>query len=387
MSYQVLYRKYRPKKFSEIIGQNHIVGTLMNAVKSGRVGHAYLFSGPRGTGKTTIARILAKTVNCANLSKISGGNIDDKLSVRRSEAKADSYFFEPCNSCELCLDFNESRNLDLIEIDAASSRGIDEVRELREGARFSPSRSKFKVYIIDEVHMMTKEAFNALLKTLEEPPAHAIFILATTEPDRLPLTIRSRCQHFHFWRPSVNQIIERLKFISREEKIKAEESALRLIAKSASGSMRDAESLFGQVITLEDKEIKKEEVEEILGVAPSEFVKNFLRHVSEKDARSAIHLVGRIYDEGYDLGEFNKNLITDLRHLLLLKIDPKFKTVLKEDLTSDEIEELEKMVVVLDAKNLENGLKIFLEANQNIKKFVYPQLALEMAVVEYCGIV
>jgi len=235
----VLYRKYRPQKFSEFVGQEHIVKTLTNAISSGLISHAYLFYGPRGSGKTTIARLFAKAVNCQNRK---GGD------------------FEPCNQCFSCKEISEGRAVDLIEIDAASHRGIDEIRDLREGIKFAPTRLKYKVFIIDEAHQLTKEAANALLKTLEEPPSHAIFILATTEIHKMIPTIISRCQRFDFRKLTVPEILKKLEIICQKEKIKIEKVALELIAQNAQGSMRDAESLLDQVSTSFDKkEIKLEE--------------------------------------------------------------------------------------------------------------------------------
>jgi DNA polymerase-3 subunit gamma/tau len=238
----VLYRKYRPKRFAEIVGQEHVVRTLTNAIASGMVSHAYLFAGPRGCGKTTIARLLAKAVNCKN----------------RKEGEA-----EPCNQCDSCLEINQGNAMDLIEIDAASNRGIDEIRDLRDGIRFVPTKSKYKVFIIDESHQLTREAANALLKTLEEPPSHAIFVLATTEVHKMIPTIVSRCQRFDFRRLKVPEIIGRLETILEKEKINFEKEALNLIALAASGSIRDAESLLDEVVSFSGKErvVKKEIVE------------------------------------------------------------------------------------------------------------------------------
>ena len=244
----VLYRKYRPKTFSEIIGQEHVVQTLTNAISSGMISHAYLFSGPRGNGKTTIARLLAKAVNCQN----------------RKNGE-----FEPCNKCSSCLEIMENRSMDLIEIDAASHRGVDEVRELRDGIGFVPTKSKYKVFIIDESHQLTKEASNALLKTLEEPPAHAIFILATTEIHKMIPTIISRCQRFDFRKLTIPEIIKRLEIIAKKEEVKVEKAALELIAIAASGSIRDAESLLDQALTYSgglNRELKAEDIKEILGL-------------------------------------------------------------------------------------------------------------------------
>jgi DNA polymerase-3 subunit gamma/tau len=239
----VLYRKYRPQVFADVVGQEHIVQTLTNAVSSGIISHAYLFSGPRGSGKTTVARLLAKSLNCQN----------------RKEGE-----FEPCNKCSSCLEIMENRSLDLLEIDAASHRGIDEMRELRDGIKFAPAKSKYKIFIIDESHQLTKEAANALLKTLEEPPSHAIFILATTEIHKMIPTIISRCQRFDFRRLTLPEIVKKLEFVAKKEGVKTDKAALELIALSAAGSIRDAESILGQVLSYQGaQEIKTETIKEI----------------------------------------------------------------------------------------------------------------------------
>src|SRR3989338_6628973 len=270
----VLYRKYRPRGFNEIVGQESVVRTLSNAIASGRLAHGYLFSGPRGVGKTTIARLIAKAANCANAAKLSSGKLDGALLAHRNTDEGGSTprsFSEgglsvPCNTCPSCLLYNDGTALDLIEIDAASNRGIDEIRELRENLRYASSSGGKKTYIIDEVHMLTAPAFNALLKTLEEPPAHVIFVLATTEIHKVPATIISRTQHFEFRRPSVSPIAERLIKISTAERVKLDPAAARVIALAGEGSLRDAESILGQIMAVEDSRITEVEVEETLGL-------------------------------------------------------------------------------------------------------------------------
>jgi DNA polymerase-3 subunit gamma/tau len=248
-----MYRRYRPRKISEVAGQEPVSDVIKNAAKAGKLSHAYLFYGPRGCGKTSVARILAKLANC-------------------EKRKSDTKFREtgePCNECERCREIDEGRSLDVVEIDAASNRGIDEIRELKEGARLTPAYSERKVFIIDEAHQLTKEAFNALLKILEEPPAHVMFILATTEYDKLPATIVSRTQRFAFRRAPVGKITEKLKKIAEAENIKISDEAIEVIASAAEGSFRDAESLFEQIVTMEDEEITLAEAERILGKAGS----------------------------------------------------------------------------------------------------------------------
>ncbi|MDP2864464.1 MAG: DNA polymerase III subunit gamma/tau, partial [bacterium] len=295
----VLYRKYRPQTFAEIIGQEHIVQTLTNAVSTGMISHAYLFSGPRGSGKTSLGRILAKAVNCGN----------------RKEGTA-----EPCNKCPSCLEIMEGRSMDLIEIDAASHRGIDEMRELKDGIRFVPTKSKYKVFIIDESHQLTKEAANALLKTLEEPPAHAIFVLATTEIHKMISTIISRCQRFDFRKLTLPEIIKRLEIISQKEKAKIEKAALELIALNSGGSIRDGESLLGQALTFSGtlgreevneasdssppfanaRVIKAEDIKGLLVLVVIILVCKFCDFIAEKKASEAINFLNDTIDKGLD---------------------------------------------------------------------------------------
>ena len=300
----VLYRKYRPQTFSEIIGQEHIVQTLTNAISSGMVSHAYLFSGPRGSGKTSIARLLAKSVNCQN----------------RKERE-----FEPCNKCQSCLEIMEGNSIDLIEIDAASHRGIDEIRELKDGILFVPTKSKYKVFIIDESHQLTKEAANALLKTLEEPPSHAIFVLATTEIHKMIPTIISRCQRFDFRKLTLPEITKRLEIISQKEKVKVEKAALELIALNSGGSIRDGESLLDQILTFagaseKGKEIKAEDIKDLLGLVEINLVSNFCDFIIQKKASEAVNFLNEIIDRGLDLQNFSKALINYLRQALILHL-------------------------------------------------------------------
>ena len=268
MAAQALYRRWRPQTFAEIIGQEHVTHTLLNALRAGRIAHAYLFSGPRGTGKTTTARVLAKAVNCL-----------------------DPQEGEPCNQCAICRSLNEGRSLDLIEIDAASNRGIDEIRELRERIAFAPSECRYKVYVIDEVHMLTKEAFNALLKTLEEPPPHAIFVLATTEPHRIPPTVLSRCQRFDFRRVSLQHLKQKLELICAKEGIRAEPAALEAIARYALGSFRDAESLLDQLASFGDEMISLKRVQDMLGAVSTEIVGRLVDYLVEGDMTSGLALI------------------------------------------------------------------------------------------------
>jgi len=364
----VLYRKYRPQNFSEIIGQEHVVKTLTNAISSETIAHAYLFAGPKGTGKTTIARLLAKAVNCENRKK---GE------------------FEPCNKCSSCDEIVRGRAMDLIEIDAASHRGIDDIRELKEGIKFSPTKSKYKVFIIDESHQLTKEAANALLKTLEEPPAHAIFVLATTEIHKMISTIISRCQRFDFRKSTLPEIIKRLLILSKKEGIKVGESALELIALNASGAMRDAEGLLNQVAILYEgskNEIKAEDIKDLLGLVETEMVSKFTGFLSEKKTFEAINYLNEVNEKGLDLEEFSKSLINYLRKGLILKIMGEGNPVSSGDyltgLTKEEIVMLKKQMSLFGQEDLRKILSTFLEAQNKIRYASIPQLPLELAIVE-----
>ena len=364
MSNLVLYRKYRPKTFTEIIGQEHVVQTLANAVSKGMVSHAYLFSGPRGSGKTTIARLLAKAVNC---EKPNG--------------------FEPCNKCYSCSEITQGKAIDLIEIDAASNRGIDEIRELREGIRFAPTRLKYKVFIIDESQQLTKEAANALLKTLEEPPSHSIFILATTEIHKMIPTIISRCQRFDFRKLTLAEIIKRLEILSKKENIKIEKSVLELIALNSGGSLRDAEGLLDQAITFagakeKSAELKVEDVKDILGIADMGLVGQFVDFLSEKKAADAIEFLNKTLEEGYDPQEFAKTLIRYLREALILKIIPNLTNPITIALTKEELLKLKAQTAIFKEEDLSRALKLFLEAENKMKYSPISQLPLELAIIE-----
>jgi DNA polymerase-3 subunit gamma/tau len=289
----VTARKWRPQRFEDVVGQEHITSTLKNAIKENRIAHAYLFTGPRGVGKTTTARILAKTLNCEN---------------RKNS--------EPCNECEMCKSIQNSQLIDIIEIDAASNRGIDEIRSLRDSVKYAPTRGKYKVYIIDEVHMLTKESFNAFLKTLEEPPEHIIFIFATTDVHKLPLTIISRCQRYDFRRIQLDRIKETLKMIAEEEKIKIDDKTLTIIAKKADGALRDAESYFDQVVAFSKGKIDAELVSQMLNLIDEELYFNISDAVLAKNFRVVFETSEKIYENGWDFNDFLEGLIEHFRNLL-----------------------------------------------------------------------
>ncbi len=362
----VLYRKYRPQTFAEVVGQEHVVQTLTNALVSGVISHAYLFSGPRGSGKTTLARLLAKSLNCQNRKKNE---------------------FEPCNKCSSCLEIMMGNSLDLIEIDAASHRGIDEIRELRDGIRFAPSKSKYKVFIIDESHQLTKEAANALLKTLEEPPGHAVFILATTEIHRMIPTIISRCQRFDFRKLTLVEIIKRLEGLIKQEKARVEKPALELIAINSTGSIRDAESLLGQVLTLGNSsgqtEIKVERVKDLLGLVETGQVSQFCDFLTQKKTGEAIAFLNEITEKGSDLQEFAKALNNYLRQALILKIAGlEIANPIIIGLTQEELEKLKSQSGAFKEDELRGILNRFLEAENKMKYSSIPQLPLELAIIE-----
>ncbi len=391
MNNLALYRKYRPKTFKEIIGQEHIVKTLTNAISSGIISHAYLFSGPYGTGKTTMARLLAKALNCCQRqqSTINKQQITNKeLGVGKRRLKV-GVSPEPCNKCSSCLEINQARSIDLIEIDAASHRGIDEIRELREGIRFVPTKSKYKVFIIDEASQLTKEAANALLKILEEPPSHAIFILATTEAHKMIPTIISRCQRFDFWKLSLSQIIKRLEIISQKEKVKIEKQALEIIALNSKGSIRDAEGFLDRSLAMagilkKDKEIKTEDIKQFLGIIDIRLIAQMIDFILEKKGTEAINFLNEIIKKGNDIQEFSKSLINYLRQCLIFKI---VGLQNKEDqiitgFTEEEFEKFQIQARAFEEKELNYILNLFLEAEDKMKYSPIPQLPLELVIIE-----
>lgn len=366
MANLVLYRKYRPKSFSEMTGQEHVIQTLSNAIKNGNISHAYLFSGPRGCGKTTLARIFAKAINCQN---------------RKGS--------EPCNECPSCLGINEGKAIDIIEIDAASHRGIDEIRELKDGIRFAPASLKYKVFIIDESHQLTKEAANALLKTLEEPPSHAIFILATTEAHKMIPTIASRCQRFDFRKLTIPEIVKRLEWIAKKENIKIEKAALELIALNSDGSSRDADGILDQALTFcktvsPKEEIKTDDLKSLLGIVDINLAAQFMDYLTQKKTKEAIDFLNETFEKGKDPYEFNRALIGYLRRGLLLKISG---TEIQQDmsitgLSKEECEKLKSQVINLKEKDILQVIKLFLEAENKMKYSSIPQLPLELATIE-----
>lgn len=356
MTAQALYRKWRPRTFEEVVGQDHVVRTLRNALISGRTHHAYLFAGPRGTGKTTTARLLAKAVNC-----------------RGPEHE------RPCNECTICVAVNEGRLLDLIEIDAASNTGVDDVRELRERVGFRPNEAQYKVYVIDEVHMLSNAAFNALLKTLEEPPEHAIFVLATTEPDKILPTVLSRCQRFDFHRISVADISSRLRQLAEREELRVDQEALELIARQATGSMRDAESLLDQLAAYDDQEITVEHMRAALGIGADETVMEITDALAQEDIAGGLGALNRAVDSGTDPRQFARQIVEHLRALLLMQLD---SDLVLPHVSEDMRPLMEVQTEAFSRRQLVQAVQLFNRAAQETKGGWQPQLPLEMAFIE-----
>lgn len=356
MAEQALYRKWRPRTFDEVVGQDHVVNTLRNALSSGRIHHAYLFAGPRGTGKTTTARLLAKAVNCL-----------------APEAE------RPCNKCSICQAVNEGRLLDLIEIDAASNTGVDDVRELRERVGFRPNEARYKVYVIDEVHMLSTSAFNALLKTLEEPPPHAIFILATTEAHKIPATVISRCQRFNFRRLSLNDVVARLERIVEQEHIQAEREALVVIARQATGSMRDAESLLDQLASYGTGSLTAAEVRAVLGIGSGDAVFQVAEALIRGDAAQGLSIINAVVEEGTDPRQFACQIVDHLRALLLLQLK---SGIIPPYITEEMLPRLEEQAAASSPRVLVRAIRLFNRAATDAKGSWQPQLPLEVAFVE-----
>src|SRR5882762_4617364 len=363
MSYQVLARKYRPQRFSEVIGQDHVTRTLKNALEQERLAHGYIFSGHRGIGKTTIARILAMALNCRGI-----------------DGKGEKPVTEPCGECASCTEIRAGNSVDVIEIDAATNRGIDEIRELREGARYRPARDRYKIYILDEAHQITDAAFNALLKTLEEPPPHIVFMMATTQPEDIPQTIRSRCQHFSFHAVKFEQILAQLRDLAGREKIAADEDALALLAEAGDGSVRDALSILDQAIASSEGRLTAETVRQLVGAAPSGTVEQVMRAVAESDTRTVLQLVDRLMTEGQSPVHFAREVVRFLRNALMAKVAGADSELLQ--VSSDERARTAGIAALFSEEDLTRHLQIMLRTHGDLGYRQEQRFHLELGLIK-----
>lgn len=360
MSYTALYRKFRPVEFEDVKGQDHIITTLQNQIKANRIGHAYLFCGTRGTGKTTVAKIFAKAVNCE--SPVNGS---------------------PCGKCAMCQSIAAGTSMNVIEIDAASNNGVDNIREIREEVAYRPTEGKYKVYIIDEVHMLSIGAFNALLKTLEEPPEYVIFILATTEVHKIPITILSRCQHYDFKRITIDTITARMQELMDTEKVEVEEKALRYIAKAADGSMRDALSLLDQCIAFYlGQKLTYEHVLEVLGAVDTDVFSKLLRNVIARDVSAVLETVEELVMQGRELSQLTVDFTWYLRNLLLVKTSDSIENVL--DVSAENLQQLKEESQMIEVDQLLRYIRIFSELSGQLKYATQKRILLEVALIKLC---
>lgn len=361
MSYLVLARKWRPQTFSDLIGQEHVSRTLQNAIDTGRVAHAFLFTGARGVGKTSSARILAKALNC-----------EQGLTT------------EPCNTCPSCTEITDGNSVDVFEIDGASNTGVDDIRELRDNVKYLPSRSRYKIFIIDEVHMLTNNAFNALLKTLEEPPAHVKFIFATTEPHKVPITILSRCQRFDFKRIALQKIVDRLRYIVDQEQVSVSDKALAVVARKGDGSMRDSLSTLDQVLAFCGQTVTDEDVAGLLGVVDRRLLLEASQSIFARDSRAALEIVKRVDSFGYNMRQFCQELIDHFRNITILRTVVDAADIL--DLSEGEIAELKTQASATPPADLQRHLSILLKAEGEMAHSTFPRLVLEMALLKMASL-
>ena len=359
MSYQVLARKYRPQRFSEVIGQEHVTRTLKNAIEQQRVAHGYIFSGHRGIGKTTIARILAMALNCRSFERPTP---------------------EPCGHCDSCQEIRSGNSVDVIEIDAATNRGIDEIRELRDAARYRPARDRYKIYILDEAHQITDAAFNALLKTLEEPPAHIIFMMATTQPEDIPQTIRSRCQNFNFHAVKFDEILSQLRAIAEKEKIQADDQALAVLAEAGDGSMRDALSIMDQAIACCGERLSAEVVLGLIGSVGSEVMEDLMGTVAASSCEEALRLLDRLMTEGQNPAHFAKQLVRFLRNVLVAKVSGPQSPVLQ--ISADERKRVARVAEQFSEEDLARFLQIMLRTYDELGYRQEQRFHLELGVLK-----
>lgn len=361
MSYEVLARKYRPQTFSGLTGQEHVSRTLQNAIDTGRVAHAFLFTGARGVGKTSTARILAKALNC-----------EQGISL------------EPCNACPHCREITDGSSTDVFEIDGASNTGVDDVRELRDNSRYLPSHSRYKIYIIDEVHMLSTNAFNALLKTLEEPPPHVKFIFATTEPHKLPITILSRCQRFDFKRVPLIKMVGRLREIADQEGIVISDAALALIARKGDGSMRDSITCFDQVLAFCGNSVADEDVASMVGVVDRRLLADISAAVFHTDPQSALEAIKRVDAFGYNVRQFTQELVAHFRNLLIIRSVPKPQDIL--DLAEAELDQLQQQAGEQQSSDIQRRLTLLVKAEAEMAHATFPRLLLEMALLKMAAL-
>ena len=370
MSYEVLAQKWRPQSFQDVVGQTHVITTLRNQILSDRIGHAYLFWGPRGTGKTTVARILAKAVNCPNR--------------QRETEFSQEFTAEPCNDCQLCSEISQGRSFDVVEMDAASNRGIDPIRELRENTKLAPAACRYKIYIIDEAHMLTQEAFNALLKTLEEPPPHVIFILATTEHHRIPKTIVSRCQDFDFRYMEQDQIVGRLQVICEAEDVHIDAQGLSLISQQSEGCLRDAENLLERLTASIGKDLNVEQINQILGFGSSYLINELIHAILRSDLPAALQSLNKMVKNGTDLTQCLHQQITCFRNLRLLAIGSSLESLIQT--SKSELERMKEKANLASPERLSRIIKILMRTSSEIKQHGYAQIHLESALIDACSI-
>ncbi|GAB7025611.1 DNA polymerase III subunit gamma/tau [Geotalea toluenoxydans] len=361
MSYLVLARKWRPQTFSDLIGQEHVSRTLQNAIDTGRIAHAFLFTGARGVGKTSSARILAKALNCEH-----------------------GLTTEPCNNCPSCTEITDGNSVDVFEIDGASNTGVDDIRELRDNVKYLPSKSRYKIFIIDEVHMLTNNAFNALLKTLEEPPAHVKFIFATTEPHKLPITILSRCQRFDFKRIPLQKIVDRLRYIVDQEKVSISNDALAIVARKGDGSMRDSLSTLDQVLAFCGENVADDDVASLLGVVDRRLLLQASQAVFSRDNKSVLEIVKQVDSFGYSMRQFCQELLDHFRNLAILRAIDNASDIL--DLSETECGELKSLAATVATADLQRHLTILLKAENEMAHSNFARLVLEMALLKMAAL-